>query len=63
VLNQSDRAAILIHRRNGASAVSFVSGPDAILDLQEIGAILPLAEIYARIGLAPEPSPDATPAD
>jgi Uma2 family endonuclease len=51
VLQQTHKAAIVFVRRSDGWLSEIVSGDDAILDLPEIGIVVPLREVYANAGL------------
>ena len=55
VLQQTHRAAIVFVRRTDGWLSEIVSGDDAILDLPEIGIVVPLHDVYLNAGL-PEAS-------
>jgi Uma2 family endonuclease len=54
LLVESEAMAVTVHRRRaeGGFAIEHHAGPDAVIPLPEIGADLPLAELYERAGLA-----------
>ena len=52
VLQQTRMAAIVFHRRGQDWLSEIVSGPDATLDLPEIGIAVPLREVYANASLS-----------
>ena len=55
LLVESEEMAVTVHRRTaeGGFAVEYHSGADAVIPLPEIGAELPLAELYDRAGGIP----------
>ena len=62
ILAQSHMAAIVFVRDGDRWASEILSRPDAVLDLPEIGAAIPLAEFYIDVALTDRytPSPSAT---
>ncbi|MCX6875571.1 MAG: Uma2 family endonuclease [Verrucomicrobia bacterium] len=54
LLVESEELAVTVHRRRaeGGFAVEYHAGPDAVIPLPEIGADLPLAELYEGAGMA-----------
>ena len=52
VLQQTRMVAIVFHRRGQDCLSEIVSGPDATLDLPEIGIEVPLREVYVNVGLS-----------
>jgi Uma2 family endonuclease len=51
VLQQTHKAAIVFVRREDGWLSEIVSGSDAMLDLPEVGMMVPLQEVYANSGL------------
>jgi len=51
ILQQTHSAAIVFERRGDAWLSEIVSGDDAFLGLPEIGAAVPLSEVYADVGV------------
>jgi hypothetical protein len=58
ILQQTHAAAILFVRRGPDWLSEIGTGPDAVLDLPEIGIDLPLAEIYASIPVRDDTTDD-----
>lgn len=56
VLEQTHAAAIVFSRKGDLWAADTLAGPDAVLDLPEIGATLTLGEVYGDIALTGEPA-------
>ena len=52
VLQQTRMVAIVFHRRGQDCLSEIVSGPDATLDLPEIGIEVPLRQVYVNVGLS-----------
>jgi Uma2 family endonuclease len=51
ILAETDSPVLTLHRRVGTGfRQETLSGPDAILDLQEAGITIPLAELYRDVG-------------
>lgn len=51
ILAETDKHFLTLHRRNGADfRRKIISGPDAVLELPEVGISLPLAELYRDVG-------------
>lgn len=61
VLEQTHAAAIVFSRKGDLWAADMLEGPDAVLDLPEIGVALTLGEIYADIALTGEPGDEPDP--
>jgi Uma2 family endonuclease len=50
ILAETESPFLTLHRRDGASfRREILSGPDAILDLPEVGISIPLAELYREV--------------
>jgi Uma2 family endonuclease len=50
ILAETDAPLLTLHRREGAGfRREILSGPDAILDLPEVGITIPLAELYRDV--------------
>ena len=54
LLVESEAMAVTVHRRRaeGGFAVEYHAGPEVVIPLPEIGAALPLAELYEGAGVA-----------
>lgn len=51
ILAETDSPSLTLYRRDGAGfRREILSGPDAILDLPEVGIAIPLAELYRDVG-------------
>ena len=54
ILEQTHAAALVFSRKGGAWVAEPLSGSAAVLHMPEIGIAIPLAEIYADVGLPAE---------
>lgn len=59
ILEQTHCAALMFSRQGDLWAADPLIGPDALLDMPEIGVSLPLGEIYAEIPLTGEAADEA----
>jgi Uma2 family endonuclease len=62
VLEQAHAAALVFSRKGGEWVVATLSGADAVLVLPEIEIEIPLAELYADVGLASDERANTLPA-